>query len=274
MTLVIQIMLVLFVFEVSAYLLTLPLIHHLLPISDWSLTCGGYSLQTLYNYILFSQVWYFAIATVFMYIDAVLDRYGLLQVSFGGPTSINWDLVLYGCNLAIMNSFLTIIGILFVCLPLIAQYGMCISITTYSASGFFIIILKIPLICLLSDIIFYVLHRLFHSVPCLLKIHRMHHCFRTTHAIHAVACHPVEHLAVNCVCIFGSTFAAGVPIEIHFLTLITAITNTTWAHSGRSRSHALHHLHWDCNYGHWLCDSVFGTVRTWTINYSGLNSFF
>ena len=124
---------------------------------------------------------------------------------------------------------------------------------------------QFPALILLTDVVFYFMHRLVHSRYLYKRIHVVHHRFDIPIAVAALYAHPLEHIFVN-------VFAAVVPLFIvraspvvAFLWTAIASANTVLAHSATQTKdqHALHHRFHQCNFGVglMLIDRLAGTFR-------------
>jgi len=117
-----------------------------------------------------------------------------------------------------------------------------------------------------EEVLFYTLHRIFHSCPVLYsRIHAYHHRWTVPVPMVALASHPVEHLLTNLVPVFcGPLLFATQWWQIQVWTLLATV-NSVWSHSeysltGFEKRHILHHQKRIGNYGvlgimDYLCDT-------------------
>ena len=128
------------------------------------------------------------------------------------------------------------------------------------------IIWQLPVIILLTDIIFYTSHRYFHYNKILYKyIHKTHHEYDPPIASAALYAHPIEHLFVNLLSTVLPLFIVRANLFVALLWAIIASVNVVIAHSGiwPSDPHTTHHKYLNCNYGAGplLIDKLFQTFR-------------
>ena len=115
---------------------------------------------------------------------------------------------------------------------------------------------------ILTDILFYPLHRLAHT-KYLYRFHAMHHEFHTPIPMAALYAGPVEHVVVNLV----PPMVAGIVCRMDTLTFMVwafaASVNTVWAHAVPNQ-HTDHHRLRKKNYGvgFMLMDRWMGTLAT------------
>jgi sterol desaturase/sphingolipid hydroxylase (fatty acid hydroxylase superfamily) len=126
-------------------------------------------------------------------------------------------------------------------------------------------LLHIPAYVIISDFVFYVIHRLLHTSK-LYKIHKIHHRFTRPMALASIYSHPLEIFFGNIVPLFVPIviFNSSFPILYAWTFLITFET-TYSAHSGiknrGGEGHDLHHKLFNFNYGSGflIFDKLFGT---------------
>lgn len=124
---------------------------------------------------------------------------------------------------------------------------------------------QLPAIILLTDVIFYIMHRIFHWQKILYtRIHERHHKYDPPVASAALYAHPVEHLFIN----LGSTvlpmFLVRCSFEVAIVWTLIASINVVVAHTTlHGGQHALHHKYKTCNFGvgPMLMDKIFKTYR-------------
>ncbi len=124
---------------------------------------------------------------------------------------------------------------------------------------------QLPVIVVLTDVFFYVMHRVVHIKPLYKHIHAMHHDFKIPIAVAALYAHPLEHIFVNILIAVAPLFVVRANFIVAVLWTAIASVNTVVAHSAtkKDQPHGLHHRYYNCNYGVglFLMDHVFGTWR-------------
>ncbi len=123
----------------------------------------------------------------------------------------------------------------------------------------------------IQSILFYFIHRLFHTNRFLYtNFHLLHHQHRTTWPHQAVDCTILEHLLCNLVPLFAGPWLIGMNVQILRVWGVVATCNTVWSHSGGARkasnikptSHDIHHSHVRYNFGVGTSlDKLFGTYK-------------
>jgi len=122
--------------------------------------------------------------------------------------------------------------------------------------------------CLLvTELIFYHVHRLFHENKWLYaKIHKVHHTWTAPVALVSTYAHPIEHLGCNLLSIFVGPLLCGAhPAVILTYTLIFAVGANAhhcgyW--SDDMGMHDMHHEAFKVNYGNaHILDYIYGTYR-------------
>ena len=123
-----------------------------------------------------------------------------------------------------------------------------------------------------NEILFYPLHRAFHTFPLLADLHAWHHSFAAPFTILSIYAHPIEMVVVNLFPLTVGMVLLHVTPYTALLWLIMASFATCVHHSGRvwpwlpqfetqPGYHDLHHARGDGNYGSSpVLDSLFGTL--------------
>lgn len=142
-------------------------------------------------------------------------------------------------------------------------------VVTPSLPSLPILVRDVLLSLLLREILFYYVHRLFHTFPYLYRtIHKKHHRFTAPIAVAAQYAHPIEQ-------IFANVLPITLPPQIlgsHMITFWTymgyELVNTATVHSGydffvgKARFHDEHHERFSLNYGSiGFLDWVHGTDK-------------
>lgn len=126
----------------------------------------------------------------------------------------------------------------------------------------------------LASLIFYCSHRLFHMIPFLYKLHKVHHTFVDSFGIVTAASNLVEHMLLALPTIIIPFDIFGIPLGLQaFLMFVSAISGVM-SHSGYAVTlfqplfgsvgggipHDFHHHYHNCEYGSLFWDDVFGTT--------------
>ena len=125
---------------------------------------------------------------------------------------------------------------------------------------------QIPIIIMLTDVIFYISHRYFHYNKTLYNfIHKQHHEYDPPIASAALYAHPIEHLCVNLLSTVVPLFIVKANLTISMLWTFIASVNVVIAHSGtwKNDPHTAHHKYLKYNYGvgPLFMDKMFKTFR-------------
>ena len=126
-------------------------------------------------------------------------------------------------------------------------------------------LVRVPLIVVLSDVVFYLLHITFHKIPALYRYHHIHHMYVHPHAITALQCHWLEMVLVNVPYFMIPLLVAKVSYQYTVFYCFIAMASTVYSHSGLnfgvgSTFHHIHHLKRNGNYGDGLfMDKLFKT---------------
>ena len=124
---------------------------------------------------------------------------------------------------------------------------------------------QLPAIIVLTDIIFYVCHRIFHMNKTLYTyVHEQHHAYDPPIAPAALYSHPIEHLCINLTSTIFPMFIVKASLPLAILWTMMTSTNVVVAHSTiHGGAHTGHHKYQICNYGVGLllCDRILGTYR-------------
>jgi len=128
------------------------------------------------------------------------------------------------------------------------------------------IVWQLPMIIVLTDIIFYICHRFFHYNKFLYNhIHRTHHEYDPPVAVAALHSHPIEHLFINLLSTVTPMFIVKSNIIVSVIWTIISSVNVVIAHSGTwpDDPHTAHHKYLKYNYGvgPLLMDRLFKTYR-------------
>ena len=127
-------------------------------------------------------------------------------------------------------------------------------------------IIKLIGAILLSDIIFFTGHYIFHIPFFYKRIHKQHHLWSDPAAISTTYAHPIEHIICNIGSVYLPVIIVGLHWKLSLLWIFFGIISVVISHSGYcnigAERHDLHHLKLNVNYGPFgLCDMIFGTNR-------------
>ena len=122
---------------------------------------------------------------------------------------------------------------------------------------------KIPLVFIIMDFIFYIVHRLFHS-KYLYKYHSIHHQWKGPNTASTFYCHPLEMLFVNILPLLSSIMICKLNFTtVRFIHFVSVSNTMVVAHGGykyfNNKKHDLHHKYRNGNYGILIMDRLFGT---------------
>ena len=178
------------------------------------------------------------IGLFYMFVDYHYESKGILHKKRlqypgrNGLKTIDWRLVNNAIHLSAINTITTIIGMILIYAPLAKLRGTCDYQSIYNYNLLWNI-LKLPLLPLLTDIIFYVTHRMFHNITYLYQnVHKIHHQFVDTYSLAANACHPIEHIITNMGAVLLPVIILNLPLTWGTIWLQLASINSTFCHSG------------------------------------------
>eukprot|EP01063_Lacrimia_lanifica_P011986 TRINITY_DN18632_c0_g1_i1.p2 TRINITY_DN18632_c0_g1~~TRINITY_DN18632_c0_g1_i1.p2 ORF type:complete len:304 (+),score=103.91 TRINITY_DN18632_c0_g1_i1:54-965(+) len=188
----------------------------------------------------------------------------------GFTARIDHQLIRKGVNYMLFNTVVASACDLFAMQPLVVAYrqeAMCGAQLPGSVADVVLLLGKLIGVFLLSDVVFYITHRLCHESTFLYRhIHKLHHQWTETYAINAAACHPLEQWFVNVHTISLPSIIMGIPFHWYTGWLCLAMVNTCISHCGYKMGHLTgahdaHHHFLDCEYGtDTFCDKLFGTT--------------
>ena len=113
-----------------------------------------------------------------------------------------------------------------------------------------------------SDLLFYIVHRLFHTKK-LYFLHKIHHEFNNPYGVGAIYCGVMEMIFANLLTLLIPAYIIEVPENL-ILKMIGGMTFWTVFMSHGcfqeiNHSHVIHHRKLKCNYGLFITDRLFGT---------------
>ncbi len=120
---------------------------------------------------------------------------------------------------------------------------------------------QLPLGALLTDFMFYPLHRLLHH-PKLYRYHAAHHTWENPIPVSALYADSFEHCVVNMLPPVLAMLFTGMNISVAGIWALLGSMNTVMAHAQEGQ-HTDHHRYRNCNYGVglMLMDRLFNTYR-------------
>ena len=130
-----------------------------------------------------------------------------------------------------------------------------------------------PLVWLVTDLMAYYIHRMFHIKWLFRRFHRIHHRYVATTPWTATAMHPVEMLSLQLTALATIFFIPLHPAVISSVLVYNLVFNiidhsgvkleSSLPWQGSSRYHDDHHAHFHCNFGQHmtLWDRLHGTLR-------------
>lgn len=207
---------------------------------------------------------YWIPSIIYLFFDFYLEKKGIIEKYKTQKKPVNWKLYPKTVIIVLINQCVFTLGLLY----LMKDFHRYHDLNTREQPTFIGAIfwmVKVWLLILISDFLFYWLHYLMHCRWLYKYIHKIHHEWKAPVACRALYAHPVEH-------IFGNVFPFYAPIYLLGLswgtlllwTIVTSI-NTTFVHSGYSfyllgnDKHDLHHQKFNVNYGVMVWDNFFGT---------------
>ena len=148
----------------------------------------------------------------------------------------------------------------------VGYIGFLLVYTFYKPKEFNLYISTIEFIISINaaNILFYFIHRLFHSVKFLSKYHRVHHEFKEPIGLRAAYTHPIDYFFGNLLPLGITPFILNMDIyTISLVTYLSIYTTVVREHSDYSdnRHHLDHHKYFNCNYGAKWLDKFFGTIK-------------
>lgn len=234
----------------------------------------------LWDTNVFNMSLYWVFCAMFLAVDGCFDALGLVEkyrvqyaplTAAPGTTSpplfhhIDWKMWVLSSHWVVCNFFSTaFMAPLFV--AVMGFPSLCNSQPGWPA--WYVVVLQLAVSTVLSDVWFFLSHRLNHSRWLYPHIHKQHHMLRATVAMGGVACHPVENWVVNFPTIFFAGYLTGHSLYVWSLWCSIATANVCFSHSGYiipyfpmgGDPHDYHHWYLKCEYGAGgLMDALFGT---------------
>lgn len=148
----------------------------------------------------------------------------------------------------------------------VGYLGICFAYLFYKPKQFNIYHSSIELTISIysANILFYFVHRLFHSVKFLYKYHLYHHKFSEPIGLRAAYTHPIDYFFGNLLPLGITPFLLNVDLyTLSFIVYLSIYSTVIREHSDYSDNihHLDHHKYYNCNYGAKWLDKIFGTNR-------------
>jgi sterol desaturase/sphingolipid hydroxylase (fatty acid hydroxylase superfamily) len=160
-----------------------------------------------------------------------------------------------------------VIPLVFFNLYIVSPLPLCIIYNLLNIFGrsinYYLLIPEFILLYLLSDLLFYITHYIFH-IPKFYKYHKIHHQLTSPIGFSAIYAHPLEF-------VFGNILPVGLPLILlstpnilayiwTFLSIIETILKAHGGYTNFSEYHDIHHKLFKYNYGtSEIWDSLFAT---------------
>ena len=149
---------------------------------------------------------------------------------------IDWNLYRKAIGLVRRNVYMSGVIMPIFIIPIMEWRGNCnvqyIPNPLNERKKFLIQILRYLFAGIVSEILFYSSHRIFHEIKFLYSFHKVHHQFYNTFGIAASASHPIEHIISNLGTVFGTPIILGLDFKFFFIYIWLASLATTYGHSG------------------------------------------
>ena len=132
----------------------------------------------------------------------------------------------------------------------------------------YVLLLKLFIMTHISNLLFYVIHRILHLQHIYKFIHQKHHLFIIPVAPSALYAHPIEHLLLNNLSFLIPFVLIGTNYMTFILLIIfggiqPAIAHTYIDSNYKNNDHIIHHKLFKYNYGFYqYLDKIFNTYRS------------
>lgn len=118
---------------------------------------------------------------------------------------------------------------------------------------------------IVGQVLFYSSHRLFHNVPQLQQLHKVHHEYRMPIGIQAAYSHPIDFVFGNMVPLTIVPYILEMNAYLLPFIIILGIYKTVFVdhsdYSDDSKHHINHHKYYNCNYGDKWIDQLLNTCN-------------
>jgi len=242
---------------------------HTLFTSAWSSIIHKYSPRQIefFGTLLVQLVFYWVPAVGFTALDYVFPRFSArhkLQPAPKQPTfaEIRWCTWISVRNqLQNMSTSLVLLG-----LAIYTGQPSRFRIVEDLPSFWTEFIRDLVVCTVVRDVMFYYVHRMFHTPRWYKAVHKFHHEFTAPVALAAQHAHPVEQFLANTVPVALPPLLLGSHILTTWAFIATVLIDTTTVHSGydffygAARKHDAHHEKFNLNYGTiGVMDWLYGT---------------
>ena len=179
------------------------------------------------------------------------------------PKHDNWKKYSKAIKVSLYNQFFISLPTLYVLSSPLAN-----SMTLVINNSWYLIFLKLFVIINLSNLLFYLFHRILHIGWFYKNIHYLHHEFKEPVAVATLYAHPVEHLFSNVLSFLIPIILIGTTYKITMGLLVLGTLSGILAHVNYKfipfeNEHWLHHKLSKCNFGFGgYLDRFFGTSIT------------
>jgi len=114
-----------------------------------------------------------------------------------------------------------------------------------------------------AQLLFYLIHRIFHKATILYKYHKVHHEFKEPLGIRAAYTHPIDFFVGNLIPLGITPFLLDTDIYTTCAITIYSVYGTIVVehsnHHENNQHHIRHHRYYNCNYGAAWIDKMMGT---------------
>ena len=144
-----------------------------------------------------------------------------------------------------------------VCTPLVAWIPMLAS----EPLPWWHAVWQLPAAVMVTDVVFYVVHRAFHRRSLYMKFHCVHHTYNTPIGAAALLAHPVEHILANSLPPLLAGTVTRMDVHAFLFWIVIGTINTVHSHAVPNQ-HTVHHEKRNKNFGVglMLMDRLFGTL--------------
>lgn len=127
----------------------------------------------------------------------------------------------------------------------------------------FLSIRDIILSTYIGQLLFYIIHRIFHKYYAIQHFHRIHHEFKEPIGIRAAYTHPIDFFFGNMIPIGITPFLLNTDIYTTCFFIVYSVYGTIVIehsnHDKYNKHHINHHRYFNCNYGAKWIDNFMGT---------------
>jgi len=173
----------------------------------------------------------------------------LLDLKYLDKNHINWSKYQNAIKTSLINQFTISLPTLY----FIEDYTI-IAINKSINDSYFFTFNKILLIINMSNMLFYIFHRLLHTKFFYNIIHYKHHEFIEPIAVASLYSHPFEHLFANTLSFLIPFIIVGIPYYTMLIltslgTFITVTSHANYKVISNHNDHLIHHKLYKYNYG-------------------------